>query len=159
MEKENAKDTLRNFEHFRKKLNNTMYFKETSPEYFEREKKFKIKPSYNTFKEYNAVNEFCFRIRDRISNLMVKSEKDKVFQNISYQEKEELNTLIKNKNIYVCINDTYKNMGTCNAQCRQSTQSRCHQRMENATDNYKNRTFTKKLSFEEMESLIKKNPN
>ena len=40
-----------------------------------------------------------------------KTEKDQVFQNISNQESKELNNLIKNKNISVCINDTDKNMG------------------------------------------------
>ena len=82
----NENASFRNFENFRKKLNNTVYFKETSLGFFERDKHFKIKPSYNAFKEYNAVNKFCFRIRDSISNLMVKSENDKVFQNISNQD-------------------------------------------------------------------------
>ena len=99
--KENTKDTFRNFEHFRKKLNKTVYFKEISPGFFERDKNFKLKSSYNAIKENDAVNEFCFRIRDRISNLMVISEKDKVFKNISNQEKKELNSLIKNK-VFLC---------------------------------------------------------
>ena len=66
-----------------KKLNNMAYFKATSPEFFEKCKNFKLKSSYHAFKEYNAVNEFCFGVRDRINNLMVKSEKDKVSQNMS----------------------------------------------------------------------------
>ena len=127
-----------------------MCFKETAPGYFKRDKNFKIKPSYNAFKEYNAVNKFCSGIRDRISNLMVKSEKDKVFQKNSNQEKnlKELNTLIKNKNISVCVNDTGKNMGACNAD-KVNAIHECDRQLQEP-DVYK------KLSFEETKSLILK---
>ena len=92
-----------NFENFRKKLNNRVYFTETFPGIFERDKNFKLKLSYTVFKEYNAVNEFCFRIRNRISYLMIKSDKDKVFQNISTQKKKELYHLILKK----CVHKSY----------------------------------------------------
>ena len=69
---------------------------------------------YKKVKEYNTINEFCFRVRERISDLMVKHEKDKVFQKIQIRKKE-LNNLIKNKNVSVCINATDKNIGACNA--------------------------------------------
>ena len=58
-----TKNTFRNFESFRIKLNNTIYFKETYPGIFERDKKCKLKLSHTAFKECNAVNEFCFRVR------------------------------------------------------------------------------------------------
>ena len=89
-------------------LHNTVYFKETSPGVFELDRKFKIKFSYVAFKEYNAINEFCFRIRDRISNLVAKNAKEKLFQNFSNQEKKKFNNLIKKKNISVCIKSRYK---------------------------------------------------
>ena len=64
--------------------------KDTSPGYFELDGDFQVKRNYVAFKEYNATNKFCFRIRDRISGLIQMHKNDRVFQNISNQEKAEL---------------------------------------------------------------------
>ena len=78
---------------------------------------------------------------------MIKSEKDKVFQNISDQEKKEFNTLIKNKNVSVCINDTDKNMGACNTD-KVNAIKECDRQLQEPG-------VYKKLFFEEMENFIK----
>ena len=70
--------------------------KETSPGVFELDWKFKLKSSYAALKEFNAVNEFCFRVRDRMNNLVKKHERDKIFQSLSNQEKKELDVVVKN---------------------------------------------------------------
>ena len=98
---------FRNFENFRKKLNNQVYFTETSPGIFERDKNFELKLFYTAFEDYTADNEFRFRVRDRISNLMVKSEKDKVFQNIFKHEKPNLIDVITECDRQLQAQDVY----------------------------------------------------
>ena len=54
--KDNIQDSFRYFENFRKKLNFIVYFKETFPEIFELDRKFKLKSSYAAFKLTRSTN-------------------------------------------------------------------------------------------------------
>ena len=100
--KENATNTFKIFNDFRK-LNNVVYFQEISPGVFEVDRNFELKSCYVALKEVNAIHEFCFRIRDSVNNLAKQHESDKIHQNLSNQEKKEVNVFVKNQNISICI--------------------------------------------------------
>ena len=64
------KNNFANFEDFRRRLNNKMFFfVEKTPGTFVREKSFRIKSSWNCMEEYKNVNTFCFNVRDRLDNV------------------------------------------------------------------------------------------
>jgi hypothetical protein len=63
--------------------------------------------------EYTAVNNFCWNVRDAINVLFEKDFVEK--QNLSNKEKRSLKTLMKNKNVEICIDDTDKNLGPISA--------------------------------------------
>ena len=60
-----------------------------------------------------AVNNFCWNVRDKINCLIENGLKEK--QNLSNQEKQALNILIRNRNVTICVNDTVKNLGPISA--------------------------------------------
>ena len=106
------KNVFSNFEDFRRRMNNKMFFfVEKSPGTFVRDKTFRIKSSWNCMEEYNDVNKFCFNVRDRLDIVFQKNLGTKRSQNMSNKEKTALKVLQQNKNVSVVINDTDKNVG------------------------------------------------
>ena len=87
-----------------------MFFEETTPGTFIRNKNFHIKTGFWTDEIYNEIDTFCYNIRDGIANLI--DGKIKVFkQNLCKQEFNELQKIIVNKNEIHGINHTDKNLG------------------------------------------------
>ena len=62
-----------------------MFFEETSPSIFERNKTFRIKNNHWVDEQYNKIDNFCFKLRDGITNLFEKFPKE-IKQNLSNQE-------------------------------------------------------------------------
>ena len=57
------KNMFSNFESFRQRMNNKMFFfVENSPGTFIRDKTFRMKSSWSCMEEYNDVNKFCFNV-------------------------------------------------------------------------------------------------
>ena len=90
-------------------MNSKVYFSESEPGVFEKNKKNCLKNNFIPPTEYTAVNNFCWNVRDGINILFETDIKEK--QNLSNQEKKSLNVLIKHRNVKICINDTDKNLG------------------------------------------------
>ena len=106
------KRVFSNFEDFRRRMNNKMFFfVEKTPGTFVRDKTFRIKSLWSCAEEYNNVNRFCYDIRDRLNVLFQSTMGMKRSQNMSNQEKTALRKLHLNKNVNVVINDTDKNVG------------------------------------------------
>ena len=58
------------FEDFRRKMSNKVFFEETTPGTFVRNKNFHIKTGFWTDEKYNEIDTFCYNIRDGIANLI-----------------------------------------------------------------------------------------
>ena len=57
------KNMFSNFESFRQRMNNKMFFfVENSPGTFIRDKTFRMKSSWSCMEEYNDVNKLCFNV-------------------------------------------------------------------------------------------------
>ena len=59
------------------------YFKETCIGVIELDWKFRLKSNYAALQEYNAGNECCFKVRDRITNLVEQHEENTIYQSLS----------------------------------------------------------------------------
>ena len=66
-------------------MTNKMFFEEVSPGSFVRNPKFGLKNNFCVSEQYKEIDEFCFRIRDNIADLI---ESNDVFnkQNLYKQE-------------------------------------------------------------------------
>ena len=103
------KRNFSNFEDFRRRMNNKMFFfVEKTPGTFIRDKTFRIKNTWNCMEEYRNVNKFCFDVRDRLDEVFQKTMGMNRSQNMSNKEKTALKSLQRNKNIAVVVNDTDK---------------------------------------------------
>ena len=60
------------FNDFRRKMTNKMFFEETKPGVFERNKNFHIKNNRWVDAQYNEIDNFCFNLRDGILNIFEK---------------------------------------------------------------------------------------
>ena len=58
------------FQDFRRRMTNKMFFEETTPGVFVRNKIFGIKNDWWTSEHYREVDEFCFKVRDGIANII-----------------------------------------------------------------------------------------
>ena len=98
------------FNEFRRRMTNKMFFEETSPGIFERNKTFRIKSNNWVDEQYNEIDNFCFKIRDGITNIFEKFPME-IKQNLSNQEFFEVQKIRNLKNKDQVINDSDKNLG------------------------------------------------
>ena len=80
-----SKKPFAGFNEFRRRMTNKMFFEETSPGNFERNKTFRIKSNHWVDERYNEIDNFCFKLRDGITNLFEKFPME-IKQNLSNQE-------------------------------------------------------------------------
>ena len=73
------------FEDFRRKMSNKVFFEETTPGTFVRNKNFHIKTGFWTDEIYNDIDTFCYNIRDGIANL-IDGQIKRFKQNLCKQE-------------------------------------------------------------------------
>jgi hypothetical protein len=73
------------FQDFRRRMNNKMFFEETTPGVFERNRKFGLKNNWWASTQYKEIDEFCYRIRDGIANI-IESKNILNVQNLSELE-------------------------------------------------------------------------
>ena len=97
------------FKDFRWKMTNKMFFEETKPGIFERNKNFHIKSNHWVDKQYNKIDNFCFQIRDGITNLFEKCPLE-VKQNLSNNDFFELQKIMDTKHESQITNDLDKNL-------------------------------------------------
>ena len=84
------KKNFSNFEDFRRRMNNKMFFfVEKTPGTFVREKTFRIKSSWSCImmEKYKKQNKFCFDVRDRLKEVFQKTMGMTRSQNVSNKEK------------------------------------------------------------------------
>ena len=122
-----------------------MFFEETEPGVFERNKNFHIKSNRWVDEQYNEIDKFCFNLRDGIVNIFEKLPLE-VRQNLSNIEFSELQKIRKLKNKEQVINDSDKNLGAIMAD-KTDVVTECQRQL------YHIKTYIK-LSLEEMEILI-----
>ena len=94
--KVSIKKTFDGFNEFRRKMTNKMFFEETKPGVFERNKNFHIKSNRWVDEQYNKIDNLCFKLRDGITNIFEKCPL-KVRQNLSNNEFFELQKIRKFK--------------------------------------------------------------
>ena len=58
------------FQDFRRRMTNKMFFEETTPGVFVRNKKFGLKNNWWASAQYKEIDKFCFKIRDGIANII-----------------------------------------------------------------------------------------
>jgi hypothetical protein len=85
------------FNDFRRKMTNKMFFEETKPGVFERNKNFHIKSNRWVDAQYNEIDNFCFNLRDGILNIFENTNLE-VSKNLSDNEFFELLKLKNLKN-------------------------------------------------------------
>ena len=61
------------FNDFRRRMTTKMFFEETTAGIFERNKNFHIKSNRWVDEQYNEIDNFCFKLRDGITNLLKSS--------------------------------------------------------------------------------------
>ena len=144
----NIKHTFKNFGDFNRRMQNNMFFSETSPGTYHLNKKFHLKSHFVSPETFNEVNEFCWLLRDGINDLVEKFIKPDSTSNLGKKEKRALHKLVTEKNRVHVINDTDKNLGPANAD-KSDVINECKRQL------YDVMTYSK-LSFEEMESFIRK---
>ena len=91
------------------------FFLETSPGTYHLNNKFHLKSHFVSPETFNEVNEFCWLLRDGISNLVENYVKFDFTTNLCKKEKRALHTLVTEKNRVHVVNDTDKNLGPASA--------------------------------------------
>ena len=135
---------------FRRRMTNKMFFEETTPGVFIRNKKFGIKNNWWASELYRVIDKFCFKIRDGIAGIIdAKNIRKLNVQNLSKLEFSALQMLIdKRKNQEFIINDSDKNLGAAAAE-KQDVIKECSRQLCDVQTYFK-------LSLEEVEMLIAK---
>ena len=129
-------------------MTNKMFFEETTPGVFVRNKTFGIKNNWWASEHYREVDEFCFKIRDGIAEV-IDSNNILNSQNLSKLEFSALQFLMEHrKNQEYVINDSDKNLGAAAAE-KEDVIKECSRQL------YDIQTYLK-LSMEEVEMLIAK---
>ena len=98
------------FQDFHRRMANKVFFEETIPGTFVKNKNFHIKGDFWTEERYNEIDCFCYNIRDGIANL-IQEQNVVLKQNLSKQEFKALQKMIVTKNEIHVVNDTDKNLG------------------------------------------------
>ena len=128
-------------------MTNKMFFEEKAPGVFVRNKNFHIKNNNWMDGQYNEIDNFCFNIRDGITNLFENFPVETKC-NLSNQEFFELQNIRDLKNKTEVINDSDKNLGAVMAD-KTDVITECKRQL------YDIKTYIK-LSLEEMQILITK---
>ena len=66
------KQTIRKFGDFNRRMQNSMFFSETSPGTFRLNKQFHLKSHFVSKETFHVVDEFCCLLRDGISEVVEK---------------------------------------------------------------------------------------
>jgi len=111
----NLKFVFKKFGDFKRRLQNKMFFTETSPGTFCLQKQFQLKKHFVSRDTFNEIDEFCWQLRDGINEIIENQVKFDVNSNLSSMEKRALRKLITEKNKIHVVNDTDKNLGPANA--------------------------------------------
>ena len=111
----NIKNVFRKFGDFKRRLQNSLFFVETTPGTYCLNKQFRLKNYFVARESSNEIDEFCWQLRDGINDIVEKLAKHDVSSNLSGKEKRALHKLITEKNKIHVINDTDKNLGPANA--------------------------------------------
>ena len=123
-----------------------MFFSEISPGTYRLDNKFHLKSHFVSPETFNEVNEFCWLLRDGISDLVENIIKHDSSSNLGKKEKRALHTLVTEKNRIQVINDTDKNLGPANAD-KSDVINECKRQL------YDVDTYVK-LSLEKMEKFL-----
>ena len=142
----NLKNTFSKFGDFNRRMHNGMFFSEISPGTYRLDNKFHLKSHFVSPETFNEVNEFCWLLRDGISDLVENIIKHDSSSNLGKKEKRALHTLVTEKNRIHVINDTDKNLGPANAD-KSDVINECKRQL------YDVDTYVK-LSLEEMEKFL-----
>ena len=86
----NLKQTFRKFGDFKRRLQNSMFFTETTPGTFCLNKQFCLKNHYVAKDTFNEVDEFCWQLRDGINEIVENHIKYDYSFNLSTKEKSAL---------------------------------------------------------------------
>ena len=121
---------------------------ETSPGTYRLDNRFHLKSYFVPPETFNKVNEFCWLLRDGISDLIEKFIKFDSTSNLGKKEKRALHKLVTEKNHIHVINDTDKNLGPANAD-KSDVINECKRQL------YDVMTYSK-LSLEEVKLFIQK---
>ena len=70
MEKTKIWKPFSKFQDFRRRMTNKMFFEETTPGVFVRNRKFGLKNNWWASAQYKDIDEFCYKIRDGIANII-----------------------------------------------------------------------------------------
>ena len=114
----NLKQTFRKFGDFKRRLQNSMFFVETTPGTFGRNKQFHLKNYFVAKDTFNEVDEFCWQLRDGINEMVENHVKKDVISNLSFKEKKALRKLITEKNKIHVNNDMDKSRASKRGQMR-----------------------------------------
>ena len=128
-------------------MSNKVYFTETTPGTFVRNKNIHIKNNWWANEQNNEIDNFCYNLRDGIANL-IDGHNEMLKQNLSNKEFNELQKIVVNKNVVHVVNDINKNLGAAVAD-KKDVIVECKRKL------YDIKTYLK-LSMEEMEMLIAK---
>ena len=93
----NLKQTFKKIGDFKRRLQNNMFFSETTPGTFCLDKQFHLKKHFVAKDTYNEVDEFCWQLRDGIDNIVENTVKFDIQTNLSKKEQRELHKLITEK--------------------------------------------------------------
>ena len=97
-------------------MTNKVFFEETTPGVFVRNRKFGLKNNWWASTQYKEIDEFCYKIRDGIANIIDSNNILNVYllstffyvQNTSKLEFSTLQCLLKNPQQKFVINDPGK---------------------------------------------------
>ena len=84
---EKRNNTFKYFNDFIRRMHNKVYFTETKPGVFERNARFKLKTNFVANIKYKEIDLFSWRVREKITEVVEKTLKQKFGQNISNKEK------------------------------------------------------------------------
>ena len=144
----NIKNIFRKFGDFKRRLQNSMFFVETTPGTYCLNKQFCLKNYFVARDSSPEIDEFCWQLRDGINDIVENFAKNDVNSNLSEKEKRALHKLITEKNKIHVINDTDKNLGPANAD-KSDVITECKRQLFDAL------TYLK-LSKSELENFLRK---
>ena len=144
----NIKKIFRKFGDFKRRLQNSTFFVETTAGTYCLNKQFRLKNYFVARDSSPEIDEFCWQLRDGINDIMENFAKNDVSSNLSEKEKRALHKLITEKNKIHVINDTDKNLGPANAD-KTDVITECKRQLFDAL------TYLK-LSKSELENFLRK---
>ena len=107
----NIKHTFKNFGDFNRRMQNNMFFSETSPGTYHLNKKFHLKSHFVSPETFNEVNEFCWLLRDGISDLVEKTSIMIPRQTCVKKKKEHFTLWLQRKTASMSLTTRIKILG------------------------------------------------